>query len=169
MYQNDEVVMYELVSEIEPLKEFCLAIGNFSDTKIDNFVTRHPDMYVNWEKLLQFFNLTQEDLTQYTYENIQERWIQNNIPKKSKILFSYYTGVFPFEGYNARHTNDIRLSDIFKKDIDFLFIHSTRRKANELPRLFEDLKEKQIYKKFYDLFYFGSGWEICALKEGLEE
>ena len=126
-------------------------------------MVNYPGQYESLRSMLSKSGFVFQDLLEQNYEKYQKNWVEKNIPKTSKILFSYFTGVFPFEGYKTKHTDDRSLESIIEGGYDYLFIHNTRRRANEMTELFNDLDEIKPLKIFPDIFYFGDGWEIYKL------
>jgi len=145
-------------------QEFLVASNGIAK-KMNQFVKINPEKAEEFKKVLLNYYIDDDVLQGASYVQYQKNWVEKYIPKTSKILFSYHTGVFPFERYEANHTHDRSLESIIEAQYDYLFIHNSRRRTNNLPDLLEDLDEIKSLKTFPQIFYFGDGWEIYKLDE----
>ncbi len=104
-----------------------------------------------------------EEIQKMGYDEAQKQWVIDHIPAGSQVAFSDYTGVFfvPDRYKTIAFNTDAPLSSFAGND--YLLIHYVRRKTNEFPVLFEDLKNLKPMAVFPTVYGLGRGWEIYKL------
>jgi hypothetical protein len=165
-FRNDHAAIYRInVKEVMPLADFGYITSSRFKRRLSVFKAKYPDKYQTFADILSYFDLTDEDLVENSYENYQKKWVRENIPSGSRIAFSHSSDRCEIagEGYHKRNFNrDTGLAQL-KEAYDYLFIHNSRVRNNEFPTLFKELEQIKPIGEFPKFFYFGDGWEIYKL------
>ena len=168
VFTNNEVNIYKInPKEISTLDNFNFITSNVFKEKLEIFKINYPDEYEYLKNILSYFNLKDEDLYKNSYENYQINWVRSNIPSAAKIACFHSTGrceIAEEGNYHITINKDNNLA-YFRSRTDYLFIHNSRIRKNQLPMLFEELNLIDPFKIFPQTFYFGDGWQIYKLEE----
>lgn len=169
VFKNDEVSIYRINTEnIKPLSGFDMVTSDLFSSRLEPFKASYGDRYEQLEGILNYFSLEPSGLIENTYENFQQRWVENNISSGAKIAYSCDTGkckIISVDSYDLSSLSDEADFDQLSLPYDYLFVNYDRAKRIAILSPSNTSSLCAPIKVFPRFYYMGDGWVIYELNK----
>ena len=169
VFINDEVSIYKInTNEINSASDFNFVTSNLFADRLKQFQEAYPEKFEQVEEVMAFFNLSPNDLTESSYENMSRQWVRNNIPTGARIAYSSDTGECKIASGDhyllSKAGNGIKTENL-ASSYDYLFINYDRAKRNATLPPLDLTSSSETIKVFPRFYYMGDGWVIYDLNK----